>query len=208
MVDVYVMRHSHVNYGPGVTIAEDNPLTRLGWRLAARLAERSIGWDLQHLFVSTMPRAMQTAEEVLSANPGLPMTAMAGLRETSLADMGDYPGAPPSRDLRDWDVDQFLFASQRLLERVEAAWAAIEGVVREGGLERVGIVAHGGSINMLLRLFQGYQSADLTRCWFELDWTGLSVLRYGEGDPPRAILRVNDTQHVEALREEIAAFGG
>lgn len=206
MVEVYIMRHSHVDYRPGVAIGVDNPLTPLGHRLAARLGERSVAWRLQHLFSSTMPRAVQTAEAVLAANPGLRCTPLEGLCETSLADMSGYAGPEPPADLRDWDADHYLYGNERMLERVRGAWNEILATIRREGFERVGIVAHGGSINMLLRLFQGFDDHDLGGCWFEMDWTAVSVLEYRHDSPRRYIRAVNDARHVEPLRAEIDAF--
>ncbi len=208
MVDVYVMRHSHVDYRPGVPITDDNPLTPLGRRIAARLAERSTAWNMQHLYVSTMLRALQTADAVLVANPGLSATRLDGLRETTPADLDGYCGPLPSGNLREWSLDHFEYSDRRRYERVRDAWGNIQDAVFTNGWERIGLVAHGGSINTLLRVFQGIGSADTAPCWFELDWASVTVLRYGVTGAQRTIARVNDSAHVDPLRDEVIAFDG
>lgn len=200
MVDVFLMRHSHVDYGPGVSITEHNPLTPLGHRLAVLLAERAMVWDLQHLFVSTMTRARQTAEAILQRIPDLPHTEMDGLRETNAVDLVGWSGAPYDDDMRVWSQEHFDYANRRMFDRVRQAWEAIQATAAEQGLERVGVVAHGGSINMILRVFQGMENSDSWPCFFEIDWTAVSVVRYSPEWRRRYILKVNDATHAEPLR--------
>ncbi len=200
MVDVFLMRHSHVDYSPEVVITTRNPLTPLGHRLADLLAQRAVSWDLQHLFISTMTRAQQTAEALLRRMPDLPHTDMPGLAESHAADLEGFPGGAYADDVRTWSPEQFTYANRRLFERVSASWQRIQAVVSDEGLERVGVVAHGGSINMLLRVFQGMQSSDIWTCFFEIDWTAVTVLRYSPEWRRRYILKVNDATHIDPLR--------
>ena len=51
MVDVYLLRHAHVDYAPPAQINRHAPLTALGVEMAERLAERCAQWALQQLFV-------------------------------------------------------------------------------------------------------------------------------------------------------------
>ena len=154
MVDVFLMRHSHVDYSPEVVITTQNPLTPLGHRLADLLAQRAVSWDLQHLFISTMTRAQQTAEALLRRMPDLPHTDMPGLAESHAADLEGFPGGAYADDVRTWSPEQFTYANRRLFERVSASWQRIQEPSLRRGLERVGWWPR-RSINMLLRVFQG-----------------------------------------------------
>jgi len=203
MPDVYLMRHAHVDYGEGMPIGANNPLTPLGVEMAERLAERATEWDLQYLFSSTMPRAQQTSAALLRRSPGLPYLEMDELRELYAADLQGYSDRLPSDDLRTWSPEEFRYANTRLYQRVRKGWKRIESIVAEGRLERVGVVAHGGTINMVLRQFQGIADGDLWSCFFELDWTSVTAIRYSLDGSRRFVLWVNDAHHIDGLRHRL-----
>lgn len=203
MVDVYLMRHAHVDYSDGVIVTGRNPLTPLGHDMARLLAERARAWDLEYLFISTMTRAMETADALRQAMPDTPYLLMDELRELSEADLEGYPGARGAADWTSWSPEQFRFATRNLYRRVALAWETIRAMAAGQALKRVGVVAHGGSINMLLRMFQGIDEADDWSCFFELDWASVSAVRYSEATARRFILWVNDARHVDPIRHLI-----
>lgn len=200
MVDVYLIRHAHVDYSEGVPIAAHNPLTDLGLEMAERLARRAMGWGLEYVFSSTMPRARQTAAAIRARIPHLAYREMDELRELYGADLAGYDGGDPVDDLRAWTEEQFAHAGRSLYGRVERAWDVIRSTVAECGLERVAVVAHGGTLNVLLRQFQGMAWDSARPCFFELDWASVSAIRYSHDDPRRYILWVNDARHIDDLR--------
>jgi probable phosphoglycerate mutase len=204
MVDVYLIRHSHVDYSPGMAITDRNPLTPLGLRLAELLADRCADWGLQYLFASTMLRARQTADAVARRLPDLPRRDMPELQETNIADLSGWPGEPPSEDLNTWQSAHYGHADRQMAERLGAGWREITGLIADQGLARVAVVSHGAAMNLLLRQFMGGISYD-SDCWIEFDWTGVTLLQYGpEG---RRIAWMNDARHIDPLRDDIAAFG-
>ena len=203
MVDVYLIRHSHVDYSPGVPITDGNPLTPLGLRLAERLADRCTGWGLEYLFASTMVRARQTADAISRRLPQLPRLDMPELQETHIGDLEGWPDERPPEDLNAWQAKHFHHADERMRQRLGVAWERITSLVAQQGLERVAIVSHGAAMNLLLRRFMVGVPYDAD-CWLEFDWTGVTLLQYGpEG---RQIAWMNDARHIDALRAEIAAY--
>ena len=198
MVDVFLFRHSHVDYAPPAEITAHNALTPLGCRLARRLAERCDEWNLEYLFVSTMLRAQQTADAITGRFPALPRWDMPELAEICVDDLADYLGVRPAEDMRQWDDAHYAHANERMWERMVEGWTIIQQVVSERSLERVAIVSHGGALNALLRHFLGGQITRLRTCRFQLDWTSSTCLRYTEEG--RWIRWVNDARHVEDLR--------
>lgn len=201
MVDVFLFRHSHVDYTPPTPITAHNPLTPVGHALAERLAERCDGWELQHLFVSTMLRTRQTADALSRRFAVLPRTEMAQFEETSITDMVGYPGDLPPEDLNSWGEAHFAYANPRMWARVSEGWAQVQALVAEQGLERVAIVSHGGPINALIRLFMGGDVVRLRTCWLDMDWTATNCLRY-EGER-RSVRWVNDARHIDGLRDQL-----
>ncbi len=204
MVDVYLFRHAHVDYTPPIPITERNPLTPLGHEMATQLAQRCDEWDIQHLFVSTMIRAQQTADAVTARFPALPRTQMSEFEEASIRDLEGYPGVSPSEDLREWVAVHFQYANPRVWERVQRGWQAVLKVAERDALDRVAIVSHGGPINFLLRSFLGYQDPNIDSCWFEIDWASTSCLRYTP--ERRSICWVNDARHIDPYRHLAEPF--
>jgi len=202
MVDVYLLRHAHVDYAPPAQITAHNPLTSLGHKMAARLAERCEGWDLQYLFVSTMLRAQQTADAISQRFPNLPRLDMPELVEVSFDDLQGFLGQLPSEDMYTWEEPHWAYARLVRWERVTAGWKKIQRIIEVQRLERVAIVCHGGPINALLWHFLWKNIDRLVDkkpdCWFELDWAATSCLSYTA--ERRWLHWVNDAQHIDDLR--------
>ncbi len=203
MVDIYLFRHAHVDYDPPAQITAHNPLTALGHEMAERLAERCEKWDLQYLFVSTMPRAQETADAISERFPDLPRMEMSEFREVCLDHLGDYSGELPEEDLASWESDHFAHGNERMWQRVEAGWQRMMEMVTDEELQRVAVVSHAGPINVMLRQFLGGGVVRLRTCWFELDWASTSCLR---STPEGKWVRwVNDARHIDALRPRLSS---
>jgi len=202
VVDVFLLRHSHVDYTSPEGMTPDSPLTPLGHQMAARLAKRCSTWDLQYLFVSTVVRAQQTADAISARVPELPRMDMSEFEEARLSDLEDYPGELPSEDQASWNGDHFRQGFAHMWGRVTAGWKKVRALVEEGALERVAILSHGGTMNILLQHFQGHDASALDRCWFRLDWTAASCISYvvQDGTLHKWVRWVNDTRHIDDLR--------
>ena len=178
----------------------DAPLSALGLRQAAALAERLAGERFDTVVSSDLARARQTAEPV-AQRLGLPVTLDAGLREIS---MGDWEGRRYPDIVREHAA---------LLQRIETdpdgatgapggeTWAQfamrIDGALAHWRARHpagsVLWVTHGGVVSVLLMRALGL---GLDRRWqfprgntslFELDYTPRGVI----------LIRVNDTSHLD-----------
>ena len=201
MLDIFLLRHAHVDYAPPTRITAYNPLTPLGRQMATRLAQRCAGWDLQYLFVSTMLRAQQTGDAISERLPGLPRLDMADLEEISVVDLEGYADRPCPEDLRRWNAHHFDYARPRSWERVKAGWERALRVVGERRLERVAVLSHEGPLNTMLRLFLGEDAYRPSSWWCAFAWTATSCLRYTPEDSwvQKRIRWVNDTRHIDDL---------
>ncbi len=130
MTEIFLLRHAHVDYGEGIAITAQNPLTALGHHMAERLAMHCESLGLEILFVSTMPRAQQTADAISRRFPDLPRVDLADLEELSIKDLADHP-SPPDENMLTWELTHFCAADQRAWERVARAWAFIEAMIAE-----------------------------------------------------------------------------
>ncbi len=202
MTEVYLFRHAHVDYGEGMAITAQNPLTDLGHQMAERLAMRCESLGLEILFVSTMIRAQQTADAISRRFPNLPRIELDDLEELSIKDLADHP-SPPDEDMLTWKPAHFRAADERAWERVARAWAFVEAVIAQQGLERVGVVSHAAVLNTLLRQFLGVGPAQRGSAWFELAFASVSCLRVTRTNPggirERAVRWTNDTRHLDGL---------
>jgi broad specificity phosphatase PhoE len=198
MVDIYLLRHAHVDYVPPATITAQTPLTELGHRMARRLAERCADWDLQRLYVSPFLRARQTADAISARFPDLPRYEMPAFAEASIVDLADWEGPQPDEDMNTWQDGHYAHANERMWGRVLRGFERIQGELAAEGLERVAIVAHGGPFNALVRAFLGNdRTVRLRTCWLRFEWASTACLAYG---PAGCEVRwLNDARHVEDL---------
>jgi broad specificity phosphatase PhoE len=198
MLNVYLLRHAHVDYGPGGSAAGDSPLTPLGHKMAARLAVRCVDWGLQYLFVSTMRRTRETADAISAQIPGLPRCELPEFEEVRLQDLAGYGGEMPGENPLLWQPEHFRYANQQQFVRVAAGWQRVRRLVDEKGLERIAIVGHGGTHNCLLRMWQELDAPVFERVWFELDWAATACVRFA--DDGCWVCWFNDARHIDDLR--------
>ena len=208
MLDIYLIRHAHVDYGDGMPITPTNPLTPLGHEMARRLAARCSDWELQHLFVSTMPRAQQTADAISARHPALPLTDEQGLAELSIVDLRNFDGSLPRDDLKQWLPIHFSYGNARMWERVAGAFADIVDRASQADLQRIGLVTHGGPLNVILRHFAGQGITEWFDCPFQMDWCGTACLRINREAHwgSHWIRWVNDARHIDELRHRLGAW--
>lgn len=202
MTEIFLFRHAHVDYGEGIAITAQNPLTDLGHQMAERLAAHCDSLDVEILFVSTMRRAQQTADAISRRFPDLARVDLYDLEELSIKDLADHP-SPPDEDMLTWEPSHFRAADEQAWERVARAWAVIESTIAEQRLERVGVVSHAAVLNALLRQFLGVGPARRGSAWFELGFASVSCLRVArtntESIQERVVRWTNDTRHLDSL---------
>lgn len=158
---LYLVRHGETEYnrrhivqGRGVDI----PLNDLGKMQAASLADRSVSFDLDVIYASTLIRARQTAEVVAQRNINLPLIFLKDLEEMS---WGAYEGMERTDDLlekfiqmRDeWRSGNYAFSlggGESALDVQERGLRALNYIVDKHRGERVMVVAHGRFLRILI----------------------------------------------------------
>jgi ribonuclease H / adenosylcobalamin/alpha-ribazole phosphatase len=199
LVDIYLCRHAHVDYTPPNQITAHNPLTPLGHAMAGRLAERCEALELDLLVASPMRRTQETAAAIRERMPDLPYLLMPEFAEVSIEDLRDFAGAQPHEDLLAWNDDHFVHGNAQMWARVLKGWRRLQEIVAQRGAERVGLVSHGGPLNVIVRHVLGQDAAvvRLRNSWVKIDYAATSCVRYVDGS--QGIVWLNDARHIEDL---------
>ena len=176
----------------------DIPLSAHGWRQVTALAQRLMAETLHMLYASDLQRAWETAQAI-AAPHALPVHAEPRLREMAF---GYWEGLTyaeiqqkDAQNLAAWERDQLHRAppgGETLLHMTERIRATYVGMLAAGQDKTVGLVAHGGPLQLLLCLALGLPP--LAYWQFAVSPASLSELCvYEQG----AILtRLNDTHHL------------
>lgn len=153
----------------------DSPLTPLGLAQAKALGERLQQVRLDALISSDLPRATETAEQVLAFQPaGLAVRYLPQLRERNLGIFGgltseqaaeQYPQA--YAHFRSGDPEARLPQGESLrdlYERISAAMDALAEDFAPG--QTVAVVTHGGALEQFLRYVLGIPLDAARACKF------------------------------------------
>ena len=182
----------------------DIPLSPHGRRQASALAQRLMAETLHMLYASDLQRAWETARAI-AAPHALPVHAEPRLREMAF---GCWEGLTyaemqqqDAQRLAAWERDQLHSAppgGETLLHMTERIRAAYADVLAAGQEKTVGLVAHGGPLQLLLCLALGLPPQAYWQ--FAVSPASLSELCvYEQG----AILtRLNDTYHLCTLSQK------
>ncbi|MFO7871652.1 MAG: phosphoglycerate mutase family protein [Kiritimatiellia bacterium] len=122
----------------------DPPLTELGRIQARRVAERLTEDFFDHVYVSDLRRARETAEGILESHPDTPRTVTPDLREVSACHFIPRMRAPEGEALRRYR------RQRRTLKKFVSDLRK-----KHGGGEKVLVVAHGNIIRTLVPMFAG-----------------------------------------------------
>ena len=179
----------------------DVPLSPHGRRQVAALAQRLRAETLHTLYASDLQRAWETAQAIATWH-ALQVHAEPRLREMAF---GCWEGLAydeiqrqDAERLATWERDQLHSAPPggetllQMAQRVSEVYVSLRGAEPD---KTVGVVAHGGSLQLLLCLALGLQSQSYWQ--FAVSPASLSELCvYEQG----AILtRLNDTHHLGPL---------
>ena len=87
--------------------------------------------------------------------------------------------------------------------RVAAGWEKARQSIEAQHLERAGVLAHGGTLNALLCLWQGLGTSFWRLAFFQFDWAGTACMRFDSDIP--WIRWINDARHIDNLRRRLPA---
>ncbi|MBX7166200.1 MAG: histidine phosphatase family protein [Pirellulales bacterium] len=159
---LYLVRHGESVFNAEGRIQGqlDPPLSELGLRQATALAEAFTGQTIQAVFASPLARAWQTAEPICAA---LDVGAQADERLKEI-NAGIFQGlrwdeiqaAHPEAAAR-WRAQEpdFVVPQGESRRALMARALAVLEAIRETGLERVLVVAHGGVLTAGLKALLG-----------------------------------------------------
>jgi alpha-ribazole phosphatase len=184
----------------------DIPLSPLGLRQSALLAERLAGHGVETLYSSPLRRARQTAD-VIAGRLDLVVHDIPALRER---DVGVLQGlnrqeiierfpeyAQPGSDVSRIKVEGFEQDSE-LTERVTTA---LSDILRAHADRTTAVVTHGGVIGTVLRWL--LQLPRVRPGPFVIDNTSLTIIDVrtldSNGSPHAQLVTLNDTCHLDAL---------
>ena len=152
MTTVYLARHGQSDWNAAGRWQghADRPLTALGLRQAADLAEELAGVPLDAVYSSDLRRARETAEAV-AAPRGLQVSTVADLREV---DVGSWSGLTRAEamerfpvEFRRWTEGEHGWEDGETYERMaERVVGAVRRIAAGHAGESVLVVAHGGPI--------------------------------------------------------------
>lgn len=218
-MELVLIRHAQPAWSENGQARNNPTLTRLGWQQATQLAD-AISGPFDHLYVSTMQRAIDTAEPLGAAldiapdyrdwmeelrNPpeweGAPAehidAAIATGMERSPEEI--WEGFPGGESFREMHV-----RVQNGLESMLAAHCATRSAIHpqlwdidESG-QRIGFVAHGGTIALVLGILLGFDPVAWEWERFRPSHASVSVLRTAPvaGRHTFSLVRFNDVSHL------------
>ncbi len=216
MTTIYLVRHGEVegNSGAVRTFAgmRDLELNARGVAQAEAIAQRLRGEKIDAVYASTLQRAWKTADGI-AAQHGLQTTrdaafcevnygAWEGLGEADILEK--YADLWKQRVADPYNVAPPNGESYRMLwERLQPVW---QGIVERHDGENVVIVAHNGSIRVLLCQLLGAPPANARR--LQIGNASLTEIRTGDAPnvpggklegPPLVIQYINQTAHLEGI---------
>ena len=187
-------------YGP------DAPLSDIGHRQAAALAERlAAGQSLDAVYSSNLPRALETAA-VVSARLGVEVRVDARLAEFDV-DMSKATSIEDRVDRLTWHPDHTGADGETLAEFASRVAQVHSEIAVDHQRQRVAVVSHAGTIDMALRWVVGLA----TRSTWQSEFEGLRNASITEvehwpngvmlGGSPRfsELKRIGDVAHLDGL---------
>ena len=179
----------------------DVPLSLHGRRQVAALAQRLMTETLHILYASDLQRAWETAQ-VIATPHALRVHAEPRLREMAF---GHWEGLTyaeiqqrQAQALAAWERDQLRRAppgGETLLQMTERVRAAYASIVAAGQDKTVGLVAHGGPLQLLLCLALGLPP----QAYWQFAMAPASLSELCVYEQGIILTRLNDTHHLHGV---------
>lgn len=196
VVELWLIRHALPVRIDGGSGPADPALAPEGQTQAAQLADWWAPFGADHVFVSPMLRARQTAQPLAEAL-GCETTVVDDLREFD-AHLPTYiPVEELRADAQAWEaaVSEWLSPESEAARQAFRSTVvhAIDAIAATPGLERVAVVCHGGVINAYLSQVLNMAGT----IFFEPAYTSVSRVRARDGH--RQVVTVNEAPHLGRL---------
>lgn len=210
-MDLFLVRHGESDIPPD-TFQNDFPLSELGLRQAAAMAERFRDMRIDHLMTTPYLRTAQTAEAVAKV-AGMTAIEEPGLGSFRAGGFHDVPVSKAREAYPEWFEKAYPLQTYELAGG-ESASAFFERVT-EAFIEKVWdrysetrdlnvvVVCHEETINALLHHFLGIEFTGFQT--FKLDHTSITKLNSRMKRP--RITAVNDIAHLAMAGIPVGASG-
>lgn len=200
MIEIVLVRHAQPDWEPGGRAVEDPHLTELGRAQAARIAQALGAEHFDAFYSSPLIRARETAQP-LAERLGLEPRICAWLEELRLPSLAGTPveevheflASARRRELREWWQgvpggetfrhfhERLVGGIQPLLEHGHSATCRAQGSYAMWHVpeapQRFLMVAHAGSIGVLLSHLLGIEPVPWEWERFRLGWAGIVRIR-------------------------------
>ncbi len=192
---IYLIRHGETAHNRDQIFQghDEVPLSDLGVRQAALLAQRMQDLPLDQIYSSDLRRAVMTAS-IIAAYTGAPIRYDAGFRER---DPGELTGLPYMDAMEFFSDAAYAPPKGERWDEFEGrVRAAFEALVQSPGMAdaRVAVVAHGMVCGAVLRCFFGYSFEERLNVPFPN--ASITTLAY---DGAWALEQLADASHLDAL---------
>lgn len=193
-MDLVLIRHARPERIEGATGPADPDLTDFGHRQAESMAKWVADEHFDALYVSPMARARQTAAPLEQAL-GLTAVVVPGVKEFDAEENHYIPMEDLKADKERWKSYLSNELQRDMSEFSNVVTASIEEVIQNHRGHRVGIVCHGGVINVWAAAVMGLGPT----MFFNPDYT--SVNRFAAASSgERSVVSLNETSHLRGLR--------
>ncbi|MEM9654024.1 MAG: histidine phosphatase family protein [Actinomycetota bacterium] len=192
-MDLVLIRHARPERIEGASGPADPDLTDLGHRQADAMAKWIADEHFDALYVSPMARARQTAAPLEQAL-GLTAGVVPGVQEFD-AEENHYI---PLEDFRENKEEWRRFLAEQverdMSDFAEVVRSSIESVIGDHRGHRVGIICHGGVINVWAAAVLGLGPG----MFFNPDYT--SINRFAAASSgERSVVSLNETSHLRGI---------
>jgi probable phosphoglycerate mutase len=231
-VEIVLVRHAQPDWEPS-GIAQDNPgLTPLGHRQASLTAEALAGEHFDAVYSSPLQRVVETSAPIVAAldmepkmQPWLREIGLPAMEGMTSEQVAAYFEGIHERDLERWwdgfpGGESFRHFYERVSGGIEGLLSGEHrlGIHEDSGhrlwqmpdaLERVLIVAHEGTIGVLLSHLLGIEPVPWAHTRFSSAWTGISRIEsLSTANGALWVLEsFNRIDHLSPLREETERSG-
>lgn len=181
----------------------DIPLSAHGWHQVAALAQRLRAETLHMLYASDLQRAWETARAIavphalhVHAEPRLREMAFGRWEGLTYAEMQQQD----AQSLATWECDQLHSAppgGETLLQMTQRVSAAYADILAAGQDKTIGLVAHGGPLQLLLCLALGLPP----QAYWQFAVSPASVSELCVYEQGAILTRLNDTHHLCPLSQ-------
>ncbi len=200
MTRLLLARHGDVDWS-GRLGAIDDPLSELGRRQAAALADRLAAHGVAAVHSSPFRRAAETAE-IIAARLGVPLRWEQRLQDGHLGEYAEMPNEEvKTRYPLLWQALQTATwfdppGGETPLQIQQRVVAALEEIAANNSGEEVLVISHGAALTSYLSHLLDLPMESGQRMAFVLQHCALSQVRLSS---PPVVLAVNDAAHLEGL---------